>query len=115
MILLGPNSIKDGLVILDILVDIVLEILLEILLETLLEILLEIVEFAVIVGKILFVAEKVKVYDFVGVGVGVIVVVEVVEVLMQVSLNATQGEQLGSPHHAGKGQENILPLISNSG
>ena len=111
MILLGPNSIKDGLVILEILVDIVLEILL----ETLLEILLEIVEFAVIVGKILFVAEKVKVYDFVGEGVGVIVVVVVVEVLMQVSLNATQGEQLGSPHHAGKGHENVLPLISNSG
>ena len=44
-----------------------------------------------------------------------IVVVVVVEVLMQVSKNETQGEQLGSPHHAGKGQENVLPLISSSG
>ena len=73
MRLLGPNSIKDGLVILEILVDIVLEKLLEALLETLLEILdeiePEIVEFAAIVGKILFVAEKVEVCDFVGIEV----------------------------------------------
>ena len=67
MRLLGPNSIKDGLVILEILVDIVLEKLLEALLEILVEIEPEIVEFAVIVGKILFVAEKVEVCDFVGI------------------------------------------------